>query len=231
MRRSGITLTAILLVIQTASYAIGPPAAELDMILSNMQKASAGLTFVQSKFHEDRRFGSIGGGEHYDGQIYFKHGARGGDKFRVQALKGSTVTEDLWVNGKDAVFYQPQAHQVIKTTTDKQANQHPEYGFIANPYISVPKLKAQYDISYLRDDPSPSGSKTAVLELRPKQQSAVTNLVIWVDRNSWLPVKYQTSQSNGDVLTYSLSNIAVNQPIPDKTFTPDYPHGTAVINQ
>ncbi|HEY6330666.1 MAG TPA: outer membrane lipoprotein-sorting protein [Blastocatellia bacterium] len=231
MKRSGIMLTAMLVVIQTASYAFAAPVAELDTILANMQKAGAGLTSIQTKFHEDRRFGSIGGGEQYDGQIYFRHGAKSADKIRVQSLKGSTVTEDLWVNGNDAFFYQPQAHQVIITTTNKQAADHPEYGFVANPYVSVPKLKAQYDISYLGDESLPSGSKAAVLQLIPKTKSAVTKLVIWVDRQSWLPVKYQTNQSNGDTLTYTLGVIAVDKKIPDDTFKPVWPHGTNVIHQ
>lgn len=229
MRRSGITLTAMLLVIQSTSYALGPRVAELDTILAKMQKAAGALTTIETSFHEDRRFGSIGGGEQYDGQIYFKHGAKG-DMVRLKSLKGQTVTEDLWVNGNNAVFYQPQANQAFITTTDKQANEHPEYGFIANPYVSVPKMKAQYDISYLKDEPLPTAPSTAVLVMIPKQKSAVTKLIVWVDRTSWLPVQYQTSQSNGDVLTYTLSNTTVGKPIPDKIFKPDLPHGTNIIH-
>lgn len=233
MRRLRYALLGLLLVsLVLSADALAGTNGELDMILKKMQQAAGSIVTVHASFQEDRRFGAIGGGERYDGEVLFKHALskRGVDKIRVKYIRGTTVEEDLWVNGNNAVFYQPQAKQAIETTTDKQASDHPEVGFIASPYTSVPRLKAQYDISYLRDETAGS-ARAAVLELNPKQKTRITKLIIWVDRGSWLPIKYQATQTNGDVLTWTLSNVRVGESIPESVFRPDLPKGTKVIHQ
>ena len=213
------------------SYASNSKGDDVDAILTNVQKATRGITTVHAGIYQEKRFGGIGGSEKYNGDLLFKHTSPSMDRLRVRYYTGSEVTNDLSVIGDDVVFYQPRIKQAIVTKRSKQANKKPEYGFIASPYVSVPQLKAQYNITYLRDESLASG-KAAVLDLTPKDLggSQVKKVVIWVDRNVWLPMQYQVTEKNADVTTYSINNMTTPK-IADKEFKIDLPKGTKLINQ
>jgi outer membrane lipoprotein-sorting protein len=231
MRRIIALVLATLIAILSGSAGIcAGPNGDLDTILSNMQVSAQKIHSIHANIHQETRFGSIGGFEKYDGEIWFKHVGLHHDQMRMKYFSGKDVTTDLWVNGDNIVFYQPRIKQAIKTTRGKQAGKKSEYGVIATPYVSVPDLKTQYNVVYVKDE-AVGSNRTAVLELTPKAKSDVTKVVLWVDRSSWLPVQYQVTRTNTDVLTYTLSNTKRDEKIEAKVFEANLPAGIKVIEQ
>ena len=197
---------------------------KLDEILANMQKAAGSITSIQAKMEQLKRDRNIGGLEKYSGEIFFKHTAKGNDKFKIvySIPKGQTI----WVVGETITLYQAEIKQAIVTTRSAAASKGDEFAFIATPYSSVPDLKRQYDIVYAGDDQG-----MAKLELTPKAKSSIRKLTLWVDQSSWLPIKYTVVESGGNPTTFNLSGVKKNQGVTDSTFKVDLPKGTKIVRR
>jgi outer membrane lipoprotein-sorting protein len=236
MRRVVRFLPLIFLVIAGASARSKNTSDDkLDSILSQMQHAAGSIHTLQAKIFQKRVMGSIGGSEVYKGEFYFEHAAaKGGappkDRLRLKYLRDKTVTQDLLVDGDKIIFHQPLTNQALITSPEKQAGKRPDFGFIGSPYVSVPKLRSQYDVSYIKDE-DVNSSRTSVLRLVPKIKSDVTEIDLWVDLKSYLPTQYQVHQANGDISTYTLSDVDTKRAIPGGTFVLHLPDGTVITRQ
>jgi len=224
------TLAVLLMMGVAAAGALSSPNGDLDAILNNMQRSAKTIKTIHANIHQERHFGSIGGSEKYDGEIFFRQVGPNADKVRLRYFATGEVSKDLWVNGDRVVFFQPKINQAIETSLQRQAGKKSEFGFIASPYVSVPQLKAKYNVAYVKED-AVAGVQASVLELTPKTASDVTKIVLWVDRRSWLPVQYQVTQRNGDVSTYTLTNMEANGKLPNDTFQVSLPRGVTTIKQ
>lgn len=201
----------------------------LDQILQRMHSASLKLSTIQAGIAQERAFTDIGGGEHYRGDMFLEHGQRE-DKLRIWYKdNGGQIYQDVAIDGNTVKLYQPRINQMIITTRSKQASQDPEYDFIATPYSSVSTLKTRYNISYVRDE-SVGGVQTAVVELKPKAPSKVSKFTLWVDQNSWMPIKYQVTE-HSVVTSFTLSNVQRNGKLPSGIFNLSPPRGTKIVRQ
>jgi len=225
MKRNRLSLLAIGLVVAsvvplTESRANG----KLDEILANMQKAASNITTIHTKFDQIKRDPNIGGLEKYNGEVFYKHVAKGIDKFKIvySIPKGQTI----WMVGETVTLYQSEIKQAIITTRSAAAAKGDEFAFIATPYTSIPELKRQYNIAYLGEEQG-----LAKLELTPKTKSSIRTLTWWVDRTMWLPVRSTVVESNGTPTTFNLSEVKKNQGISESTFKVDLPKGTKLIHK
>lgn len=229
MKRSKLILTMIGLIAAasvptTRSQANG----KLDEILANMERAAASIKTIEADMRQEKRDMQIGGKEVYAGKILFLHAGKNTDKIRIDysVPAGQVVA----VDGNKITLYQPAIKQVIQTTRQAQASQNQEFSFIATPYKSVPELKSQYNIVYTGDEQVGSAS-TAKLELTPKGASSAKKLTLWVDKSSWLPIKYQVVETNNNVTTFTLANMKINSGYKGDPFKVTWPHGTKVVQR
>jgi outer membrane lipoprotein-sorting protein len=226
MKRISLTLAFVAALLAAASFS-GPAASangELDQILANMQQKARGLQTIYARLRQEKRHGQIGGREISSGELFFKHAGPGNDMVRINydRPEGQVAA----VLGNQIILYQAKINQVILTTRAAQASGNQELGFIATPYSSVPQLKSRYNIAYKGED-----GGAALLELTPKAKSSVQKLNLWVDRGLWLPTKYQVFEQNGNVTTFTLSDIKPNLKMGNNQFKVNWPKGTKEIRK
>jgi outer membrane lipoprotein-sorting protein len=219
-----VALTAVLAVLSATSASAN---GKLDEVLANMERSARSIKGIEADLRQEKRNMQIGGREIYSGRIYFQHSGKDNDKLRIDY----TIPEGqvVGVKGDKITLYQKAINQVILTTRKAQASKSQEFSFIATPYKSVPELKSQYNIAYAGDETVGSAS-TAKLELTPKGPSSAKKLVLWVDQSSWLPVKYQVTETNNNITTFTLNNLKRGD-IPSDKFNVTWPSGTKVVRQ
>jgi len=224
MKRIAMAILMTLFMGAVLNNSLAAPDGQLDQILNNMQKAAAGIKTIYAKMDQVKRDAAIGGSEKYSGEIFFKHAAKNSDKVRINYMvpKGQRI----WVVGDSIILYQEATKTAYHSSRKAQASKNSEYAFVATPYTSVPDLKRQYNIVHVGDE-----GGLAKLELTPKAKSSLKQLILWVDQGSWLPTKYQVTESNNSVTTFALSGLKTNGVISDKTFNTDYPSDTKIVKR
>lgn len=194
---------------------------QLDQILANMQKAAKNVTTIKSGISQVKKF-SIGGRESYQGQMIFKHVGQS-DKLRINYNNGNQIS----VDAKEAVLYQPPINQAIIISRGKLASENEELAFFSTPYkLTAPEIKARYDIAHVGTE-----DNTAVLELKPKGKSTVKRMKWWVDQSIWLPSKIETVDQTGDTTIFTLSGMQLNAKINEGDFKIKLPSGTNIIRK
>jgi outer membrane lipoprotein-sorting protein len=222
----GLLLAAAGLGLISVTQCAASPNGKLDQILANMQRAARTLRTFRAHLTHEKRHTQIGGREFYEGTITFKHVSSNKDKVRIVYTNG----QEVLIDGNRLMLYQPRIKQAFVSTRQAQAAKNPDLVFFATPYSSLPKLRSYYNVVYLRDE-QVGGFATSVLELTPKVSSAAVKEIIWVDQASWLPIRFQVVERNGDVSTFTLSNIEKNVKLSDGDFQLNLPSGTRVIKQ
>jgi outer membrane lipoprotein-sorting protein len=198
----------------------------LDNILSQMQMASRKVKTFKARLHQEKKLAQIGGREIYEGELYFKKGS--GDKLRINYTKPSG--QIVSVIGDKITLFQPAINQAIITSRQSQASKNQEFGFLFTPYSSIPQLKSTYNIEYLREEDI-GGTGSSVISMTPKAKSAASKITLWISHSSWLPIRYQVIQKNGDIATFTLSNMSVNPIISDGVFKITFRSDTKIIEQ
>jgi outer membrane lipoprotein-sorting protein len=204
---------------------------KLDELLSKMHAAGRAIKTYQAKVVQEKRYGQIGGGEVHRGDLAFRHEPQNRDKVRMRYYDSDgAVNQDVLIDGDRVTLYQPKIAQATETSRRAQAQKNPEFDFIATPYTSVASLKEHYSISYPRDENLGSVS-TAVLELVPKVKGSITGYTLWIDKSSWLPIKYRAVTQNGDTTSLTLSEIKINPKLLGDVFKLNLPKGTNVVHK
>lgn len=225
MKLKAILITASLFLF-ALSFSVTPARAngKLDQILANMQREGRTIKTIFAKMVQTQSLPDIGGSQTSRAQLFFKHYGPGNDKVMIKYQ--SPVVQTIWILGDEIILWQPGINQAIITSRKAQASKNSEISFIATPYSSIPELKRQFNIVYLGDEDG-----RAKLELTPKGRSSLQKMIMWVDQTTWLPMKYQVTESNGKVTTFSLSDVQKNSVVSDRQFKADIPAGAKIINR
>ncbi|MBI3654679.1 MAG: outer membrane lipoprotein carrier protein LolA [Acidobacteria bacterium] len=193
---------------------------DTDQILKNMQSAARNIKTLSANLSQDKKL-SIGGHERYNGTVIIQRGTQGSEKAIVHYTNGQHVS----VVGNLITLYNERTKQAIITTRQKQANDKPEFNFIATPFRSTAELKQQFDINHVGDEDG-----MAKLELTPKNPR-LQKSTIWVDRGNWLPTRFKVMEKTGDVSVFTLSNLQPNVSVNASTFKINWPSDTAIIKK
>jgi outer membrane lipoprotein-sorting protein len=165
----------------------------------------------------------------FRGHIFFKHAGKTNDKvlIKYEIPAGQAVS----VVGDEITLYQPSINQVIYTSRRSQASQNQEFAFFSTPYsLNSAEIKARYLAAHVGEE-QVSGARTSVLELTPKAKSAIKKMKWWVDQTTWLPVKSEVVEQNGDISTFTLSDIKTNVSMSDGMFKIKVAKGTKEIRR
>jgi outer membrane lipoprotein-sorting protein len=193
---------------------------DTDQILANMQNAAKNIKTLSANLSQEKKL-TIGGSERYNGTVTIQKGSQGTEK----AIVHYTNDQHVSVVGNVITLYNGRIKQAIITTRQKQANEKPEFNFIATPFRSTTELKAQFNIDHVGDE-----NGMAKLELTPKNP-ALQKSTIWVDRSSWLPTKFKVMEKTGDISYFTLSNLQLNPKVSADTFKINWPSDTNVIRK
>jgi outer membrane lipoprotein carrier protein len=137
--------------------------------------------------------------------------------------------EAIVIDGRHVWVYTPSTvpGQVVRLAVPSGG---PVYGYNLLAWL-LDRPAERYKASYLRSERL-NGRTTDVLGLTP----AVPDLpfekaVIWLDRESALPRRLEIHEQSGATRTLDLSQIRVNQQVPERTFTFKVPNGVRVVDQ
>lgn len=202
---------------------------QLDQVLSNMQREARNIKTLFAHMEQAKRNTQIGGKEIYRGKIFFKHAGKGNDKVKIEY--DIPAGQEVSVIGDEITLYQPSINQVIYTSRKSQASQNQEFAFFSTPYsLTSAQIKSRYNAVYVGEEQM-GGTKTSVIELTPKAKSAVKKIKWWVDQSSWLPIKSEVIEQNGDVSTFTLSGLKTNGSMSDGMFKIKVAKGTKEIRR
>ena len=195
---------------------------KLDQVLGRMQESAKMLKTIKARIQQDKLHTQTGGREVYKGKLIFKRLGSKHDKVRIDYEKTDHVVA---LEGEKITLYQPRVNQAFITCRSALVRDHPDFSFITALYASVGELKATYTISYVRDDTF-EGAGMSVLELVPRVTLAERKTVMWVNQQSWMPIRFEVTERNGDVTTLILRDIVKNQVIDDRQFHVSVKPGT-----
>jgi outer membrane lipoprotein-sorting protein len=197
----------------------------VDAILEKMQNAGRNVRTLTAALRQETRSDLGGKPATSGGKLMFSHGGKTNDNLRIDydKPKGQIVA----VVGNEIFLVQEVIRQVTITSRQAQASKNQEFAFLATPYESAASLRARYDIVYGGDE-QVDGAAASKLVLTPKQSSSIQNWSVWVNQNSWLPVKYQVLEANGSRSIFTLSNIQINAKL-SQSFKPSWPKDYSVV--
>ncbi|MGA7615202.1 MAG: outer membrane lipoprotein carrier protein LolA [Thermoanaerobaculia bacterium] len=92
---------------------------------------------------------------------------------------------------------------------------------------AIEELTRYFDVTVV----DAKGSSEYRLELQPKTAAIarrVKEIKLWIDRKSYLTTKIEYVEGDGDLTRYEFSNIRINAPIADSTFTLNLPPNVRV---
>ena len=137
--------------------------------------------------------------------------------------------EAIVIDGRHVWVYTPSTvpGQVVRMAVPSGG---PVYGYNLLAWL-LDRPAERYKASYLRSERL-NGRTIDAIELVP----AVPDLpfekaVIWLDRESALPRRLEIHEQSGATRTLSLSQIRVNEQVPERTFTFKVPSGVRVVDQ
>ncbi len=137
--------------------------------------------------------------------------------------------EAIVIDGRHVWVYTPSTvpGQVVRLAVPSGG---PVYGYNLLAWL-LDRPAERYKASYLRSERL-NGRTTDVIELTP----AVPDLpfekaVIWLDRENALPRRLEIHEQSGATRTLDLSQIRVNEQVPERTFTFKVPNGVRVVDQ
>lgn len=221
MKRLSAILAIFVMAVTAFSFSPVSANGQLDQILANMQAAAKKVSTMRCNLTQSKRL-SIGGNETYQGQMIFKHEGQA-DKFRINYDNGNQVSVDI----KEAVLYQPAINQAIIISRGKLASENEELAFFSTPYkLTSSQIKQKYEIAHTGDE-----GNTAVLQLKPKGNSTVKRMKWWVDKSLWLPTRIEIAESSGDTSIFILANLELNTKLSDNDFKIKFKAGTQVTRK
>ncbi len=195
------------------SHAYPCRAADVDKIVSDLQKKYESITTIKAAFTQKTFSKALNRTEVTEGVVYLKKPGM----MRWNYRKGSQ--DELVSNGRRVWLYQADLKQAIVRPAADQPD-------IARDFLSgVGNLRKDFEVRLSGED-----KKTFRLELVPKRfQPGIKRLSIEVDKKSLLVVKTVVEDPFGNVTTVILKDIELNTPLEDSLFEFSAPKGVKVL--
>ena len=137
--------------------------------------------------------------------------------------------EAIVIDGKHVWVYTPSTvpGQVVRM---KIPSGGPVYGYNLLAWL-LDRPSERYRPSYVRSE-RVGGRRTDVIELIPAVPDLpFSKALIWIDQADALPRRLEIHEQSGATRTLTLSNIGVNQSLPEQTFAFKVPSGVRIVDQ
>ena len=139
------------------------------------------------------------------------------NRFRVQLDNGDTMVAD----GKNVWSYVERNRQVIVSDYEHEMRTPWQiFGDYSTNYTPTAVQKSKF-----------SGKRCFILTLRPNDlEPKQTSMKVWVDKKKWWLLQVETTESNGDVTTYTIKEHQKNKKIDPSLFSFAVPVGADIID-
>jgi len=198
----------------------------LTVILDKVARAGQQLKSLQANLSQQKINTQLGIKDPIEiGVIYYKPLGNGKSQLRIDYINPEPKT--LIVNGDFISFYQPIINQAFESTAKNLSKG--QAGALISFTINT-SMRNNYNIDLGKDEVI-NGKKTTQLIFTPKNlpASQIKRLEVWIDNDTWLPIKHQFTERNNDITWVALSDLKQNVPLPGNQFKPTYKAGTKVV--
>lgn len=199
--------------------------ADLNTVLANMDKASAGFRSMQADVRWVKYTALVEDETVEEGTMVVRRGKNNRVDLLIEFEKPYAYF--LAVEGTKVEIYRPKIAEVQQYDLSKRREML-EQALLLGFGTSGKFLRENYNVDLLGEE-EVAGQETVKLELVPKAEDMRKNIPrieMWVSKESWQPVQQKMWQpARGDYRLYTYTNIKENPSLPDKAFELKIPRG------
>ena len=220
---------AVAAIVAAIGLAGSPAEAQvMPPVLLKLEQAGKNLKSLQAGISQQKQDRVLGVKENSTGSLLYKAGAAGTE--RVLLTYTSPIPETVSAGGEKVTIYQPKLNQLFVTSRKAGVNKNRSLGFLGLAYSdAAQQLRDRYTITLLGED-MVNGQMATQIQLDPKDTSdGVQGIILWVDRKTWLPVKYFVTEKSSKT-TITLTALQPNVTLGDEKFVIPVPKDVKVVN-
>jgi outer membrane lipoprotein-sorting protein len=208
--------SAVAILLVAAAWAQAPSNAELERVLSQMDKTAADFRTTEASFVWDQYQKVVDETDNQKGRVYFRRTA--GETQMAADISEPDKKYVLFTDSKIQV-YQPRIDQVTVYNAGKNRGEFESFLVLGFGGGGHEMLKT-FDVKYLGNE-KVDGLDAAKLDLTPKSQkirNTFQQIVLWIDPARGISVQQQFFEPSGDYRLARYSDIQLNQKISDAVF-------------
>jgi len=199
---------------------------ETRRVLASIDQAGKRLTDLTADIKQTKVTLVVNDTSTETGKLFLKR-LKDGNRTKLEYEKPEVKT--LLIDKGKVLIYEPKIKRLQEIDLGKNRAQA-EF-LLTGVGQSSANLTTTYDVKFLKEE-SINGVKTSLLELKPKSgkvSAMFTQIWLWIDPATGLPIQTRLTESSGDYLTFQLENIKINPKLSDKTFKLDVPNDVQKI--
>jgi outer membrane lipoprotein-sorting protein len=211
-----LVLMASLAVLLAASASGQGKPANLEQVLTLLDKASTNFRTLQTDFEWDQYQRVVDEHEIQKGVMYFR---RSSSNVEMEADIQQPDRKFVLFTGGQLQVYLPKADEVTRYTAGKNRSDFEAYltlGFGGRGH----DLTKDFDLNYAGVE-NVGSIATYKLELTPKAQKAknmFSRITLWIDQQSGMSVQQKLQEGGGDYRIATYTSIQINRPLPHDAF-------------
>ena len=193
---------------------------ETRRVLASIDQAGKRLTDLTADIKQTKVTLVVNDTSTETGKLFLKR-LKNGNRTKLAYEKPEVKT--LLIDKGKVLIYEPKIKRLQEIDLGKNRAQA-EF-LLTGVGQSSANLTNTYDVKFLKEEMINS-VKTSLLELKPKSgkvSAMFTQIWLWIDPATGLPIQTRLTESSGDYLTFQLENIKINPKLSDKTFKLDVP--------
>jgi outer membrane lipoprotein-sorting protein len=190
---------------------------ETQRVLARLDQAGKQLTDLTADIKQTKVTLVVNDTSTDTGKLFLKR-TKSGNRTKLEYEK--PVAKTLLIDKGKVQIYEPRINTLQEVDLGKNRAQA-EF-LLTGVGQSTANLTKTYDVKFLKED-TVNGTKTSLLELKPKGSSMFSQIWLWVDPALGLPIQTRLTESSGDFLTLQLENIKINPKLSDKIFKLNLP--------
>ena len=190
---------------------------EARRVLDRLDQAGKQLTDLTADIKQTKVTLVVNDTSTDNGKLFLKR-TKSGNRTKLEYEK--PVAKTLLIDKGKVQIYEPRINTLQEVDLGKNRAQA-EF-LLTGVGQSTANLTKTYDVKFLKEE-TVNGTKTSLLELKPKGSSMFSQIWLWVDPALGLPIQTRLTESSGDFLTLQLENIKINPKLSDKVFKLNLP--------
>jgi outer membrane lipoprotein-sorting protein len=199
----------------------------LEEVLDRMARTGLELKSLEAALEQTRTVSFTGSRSTQVGRIYF---SIDGGESRIRVSITQPGAREVLVAGGEARSYVPNVNQL--TVFDLGERRDVAEYFMLGFGPGNARLRDEYAVT-LAGVETIDGVPTSILELEPRSERVAAmfpTIRLWVDHESWMPVRSRINEPNGDHQIVEYSDVETNDSIPESRFELDLPSDVQIIH-
>lgn len=227
MRKFFVSVFVLSALFAVASVHNASAQGELARILKRMDDNNKALKSLKSSIKMSKHNAQLDEYDLYEGTVQYLP-APVKEKIRVRIDWDKPVVEHLAVGGGQYILFRPRLKQAIVGKVNDAKGNAGAGGALAFMSMNREQLKANYEVKWIGEETVNGSTKTAHIQLIPKNATSYKMADLWVDADG-MPVQAKVVERNNDSTTILLYNVQRNATVRGDVFAIKPPKDTKII--